>query len=196
MDWIEEDRGYVTPCHIWQGAKNGRYGMVREAGKRHPAHRVAWIEAKGPIPDDWHIHHLCHQPFCIRVDHLEALTASEHRGRHPNAGRKNRFDAEKVHDIRTSPLSLKEMSMKYGVSEHTIWSIRRGFAPLEFAVPPEDLPERPETPPHYWNKGKTRLTAEAITDIRSSQDSVRQAAAKHGISPSYVSMIRRGKVLS
>lgn len=74
-EYIEEDRGYVTPCHIWQGTTNdGGYGVTRanEHGSRG-AHRVSYEEANGPVPVGLVLDHLCEQPPCIRPDHLEPV---------------------------------------------------------------------------------------------------------------------------
>jgi hypothetical protein len=82
-DYVEEDRGYVTACHIWTRAltKAGYATRVaRGAGgkKLTMVHREAYEAARGEIPDGYDLHHLCEQPACIRVDHLVALTRSEH----------------------------------------------------------------------------------------------------------------------
>ncbi len=42
------------------------------------AHRVAWAEAHGPIPDGMLVHHKCGDKSCVDVDHLQLVTPSEH----------------------------------------------------------------------------------------------------------------------
>ena len=70
-------------CWIWQGAvgKTG-YGYVRHEGRTTTTHRVAYVEAKGPIPDGLEIDHLCRTRPCCNPDHLEAVTTqvNSHRG--------------------------------------------------------------------------------------------------------------------
>lgn len=82
FEWHEEDRGYTTPCHIWDGTfTEGGYPTVLRDGKRTTAHRYLFIEEHGPIPDDWDVDHKCEVKACVNLDHLEALTRSEHNFR-------------------------------------------------------------------------------------------------------------------
>ena len=46
-------------------------------GKKLPAHRKAWIEAHGPIPDSQVVMHKCNNPPCVRVSHLRLGTQKE-----------------------------------------------------------------------------------------------------------------------
>ena len=79
-------------CLIWQGAKNGRYGMigisVKESSKvfTHPvlAHRLAYAmvnelppSQSGPKPDTLTINHKCYNRLCVNPAHLEVLSQEE-----------------------------------------------------------------------------------------------------------------------
>lgn len=187
----EEDLGFETPCHIWQGGRSGDYGWYKGTF----AHRHFWAVARGPIPPGGMIHHRCRQKRCVRVSHLRLVSGSEHRLLHPESARRNRLDKNAVRDIRTSPLSLKDIAQKYQISKSYASKVRAGLCPLQFAVPPEELPHRPLTPQKSWNKGTTRLTLDAVADIRSSELSLRAVAMKYGISATYAMKIRRGQVL-
>jgi hypothetical protein len=67
-------------CWEWLGARTGSgYGVFR----RQPAHRLAWIEAHGPIPDGLQIDHLCRNRRCVNPDHLEPVTVRENLLRSP-----------------------------------------------------------------------------------------------------------------
>lgn len=46
------------------------------------AHRIAYEEQVGPIPDGFQVHHLCHTKPCVNVEHMELLTVSEHARLH------------------------------------------------------------------------------------------------------------------
>lgn len=65
-------------CLVWIGAKthNG-YGLVRRNNKSQLAHRVAYTQVKGAIPDGLTINHKCQVTLCINPEHLEAMTLQE-----------------------------------------------------------------------------------------------------------------------
>lgn len=79
---VTEDRGYITPCFIWQGSTTlDGYAEVKIQGKKLRAHRVIYAEVVGDIPDGYHIDHLCHVVGCINPDHLEPVTLIENNRR-------------------------------------------------------------------------------------------------------------------
>lgn len=81
--WREEDRGYVTPCWVWQlGVDKRGYGKVTRGGVKLKAHRVAYEDAHGPIPAGHDVHHRCEVKLCVNPDHLEPLTPVQHGLRH------------------------------------------------------------------------------------------------------------------
>lgn len=80
-EYVIEDRGFATPCWVWQRFKNhGGYGMKHvggRAGRAMLAHRW-FFEAKcGPIPPEMVIDHLCRVRACVNPDHLEVVTRKE-----------------------------------------------------------------------------------------------------------------------
>lgn len=71
---------YSDDCHLWMGAKAGKgYGVFApgDGRKQIYAHRYAYEQANGPIPDGLVIDHLCRNHACVNADHLEAVTPSE-----------------------------------------------------------------------------------------------------------------------
>jgi hypothetical protein len=67
---------------LWRGhGISSGYGMfnVVVAGKRTQvlAHRWAYEECWGPIPEGLEISHLCRQKRCVNPDHLKAVTRQE-----------------------------------------------------------------------------------------------------------------------
>lgn len=69
-DYVVEDRGYKTPCHIWQRSlSHNGYGQI--SGKR--AHVVYWERKFGPMPEGKEPDHLCDQRACVNADHLEPV---------------------------------------------------------------------------------------------------------------------------
>lgn len=74
-------------CWLWTGATNDR-GYPRWAepsdngGQRQwYAHRWAWTEQIGSIPDDMTVDHLCQNIRCVRPAHLELVTKAENTAR-------------------------------------------------------------------------------------------------------------------
>lgn len=80
--WLEEDRGHLTPCWIWQGpARSDGYGLISRGGRRYLAHRQLYIEMIGPFDESLHIDHLCCVKPCVNPAHLEPVTQSENSKR-------------------------------------------------------------------------------------------------------------------
>ena len=75
-----EDRfwGYVEKtetCWLWRGSRTPEgYGQFSLGGrhdrKRIQAHRWAYKQLKGPIPEHLFVCHRCDIPACVRPDHL------------------------------------------------------------------------------------------------------------------------------
>ena len=112
-----EDRGYATPCWMWlrRVDKDG-YGKIGDNGS---AHRRAYEQQVGRIPSGHVVHHLCEQKCCVRGDHLEAVTPTEHERAHSSLT----WDA--VRAIRASDKTHEELAREYGVTRSNIGYIRR-----------------------------------------------------------------------
>jgi hypothetical protein len=74
-----EDRGYWTPCWIWQNYVSPKgYGICRSPDNRTMrAHRLAYEAFVGPIPEGLTLDHLCRVRACCNPKHLEPVTALE-----------------------------------------------------------------------------------------------------------------------
>lgn len=67
-------------CWLWDGSLLNGYGQFYVGGgtgKQCGAHRAAYELFVGPIPDGYHIDHLCQTRDCVHPDHLEAVTPRE-----------------------------------------------------------------------------------------------------------------------
>lgn len=114
-----------TGCHEWAGALHeAGYGIVgtnRDGTFR--AHRVAYEEAKGTIPDGAHLDHLCRNRACINPDHLEPVTNAENARR----GDKARLDWTTVREIRclyaAGGQTYRGLARRFGVSNCAISNI-------------------------------------------------------------------------
>ena len=75
-------------CWLWIGAINPNgYGRFQYNGSIGYAHRWAYEQAHGPIPDGMDIDHLCRVRHCVNPDHMEAVSRRKNilRGEHPSA---------------------------------------------------------------------------------------------------------------
>jgi transposase len=83
VDYVVEDRGYKTPCWIWQLkiTKFG-YGAIKFNRKMLHAHRYYYEQYRGPIPAmvdgcRGEIDHLCRVRECVNPDHGEIVAQVE-----------------------------------------------------------------------------------------------------------------------
>lgn len=53
------------------------YGFITVDGVHDRAHRAAWEQEYGPIPEGKVVDHLCHRRSCIRLSHLRLATRQE-----------------------------------------------------------------------------------------------------------------------
>lgn len=130
-------------CIIFQGAKdkNG-YGWQRKNGERK-AHRAAWVEENGPIPEGMWVLHKCDNPSCVNPKHLFLGTAKDNSDDMRNKGRaiypgSGRQDGEHNHNCKLTDEQVSqirevykwgsgpELAKQFGVSVYTIRAIIQG----------------------------------------------------------------------
>lgn len=76
--WDRVDKDGPGGCWIWTGSVEGKgYGHPTIAGKKHPAHRLAYELLVGPVPEGLHLDHLCRVRRCVNPEHLEPVTSRE-----------------------------------------------------------------------------------------------------------------------
>jgi hypothetical protein len=69
-------------CLIWPGNKLPRgYGMVRDGKSMRTTHSVVFEHEHGPVPKSLEIDHLCSNPGCVNLEHLEAVSRQENMRR-------------------------------------------------------------------------------------------------------------------
>lgn len=129
IEYLEEDRGFTTPCWIWQKAisRGSGYGAAydREAGRQVLAHRKFYTDHVGPIPDGLHIDHLCGIKPCVNPDHLEPVTCKENLRR----GKGCKVTQGQVREICLRYLageSARSLAAEFGTDERSVHAYARG----------------------------------------------------------------------
>lgn len=123
----------ASGCHIWAGAKTGDgYGARKVAGRVEYVHRLAYIEANGPIPEGFQVDHVCanekgltaeeriRRRACCNPDHLEAVPPAVNMQRSSRAT----LDAAAVAEIRASSELGTVIAPRFGVTPAAISKIR------------------------------------------------------------------------
>lgn len=126
----------MSYCIISRHVPNkGWYPMVMRDGKRQAAHRWAWEDAFGPIPEGKVVCHKCDNPTCINPEHLFLGTHAENQADKAAKGRacrgvtrwNSRLTEDDVREIRASPESGSALAERLGVSKTTVNRARRGY---------------------------------------------------------------------
>ncbi len=69
-------------CVLWQGCRDrDGYGARSVNGKRVFVHRWVYEQVHGPIPPGMTVDHLCRNPACYNLDHLEAVSRADNNRR-------------------------------------------------------------------------------------------------------------------
>lgn len=124
-------------CWEWVGGMaSGGYGAISRNGKMVRAHRISYEAYKGSIPKGMVVRHMCDNPACINPDHLILGTQKDNAADRSARGRGHKLKGAAIGtaklteaqalEIKSSTLSLTELSEKYGVDKSNIWSIRSG----------------------------------------------------------------------
>lgn len=98
----------MSECVLASGARNRKgYVMKRCPIRKNNfgAHRLAWIERHGPIPEGMVVMHTCDNPPCVNIEHLRLGTTAENVADMMAKGRNSKGESR--------PLSvLSEMAVR------------------------------------------------------------------------------------
>ena len=78
--WSRVDTRDMNGCHPWTAGKlpaGYGYMSVDPSPGCSLAHRIAYHNLVGPIPEGMTIDHICHNTACVNVDHLRLATDKE-----------------------------------------------------------------------------------------------------------------------
>ena len=117
-----------SDCRWFTGplSKQG-YGRFMIKRKKHLAHRWAYEQQVGEIPEGLVVRHKCDNPSCVNIDHLELGTHKDNTLDAITRGRRGtKITAEDVVKIRNMP--NKEAMSLYGLSSGYVCNIKKGRA--------------------------------------------------------------------
>lgn len=120
-----------TACAVWPGTKTtAGYGVRTEAGKRVYAHRYAYEQANGPIPHLYVIDHLCRNPSCVNVEHLEAVPkiVNDLRGDSPNARNARKTHCKNGHEFTEENTRVRSGRRSCRTCDRNRYWIKKGTA--------------------------------------------------------------------
>jgi len=123
-----------TGCWLWTGKMDAYgYGQMHDRPVYLKAHRVAYTEFIGPIPEGMHVCHKCDMPLCVNPRHLWLGTASQNHMDRAMKGRSARgervgsakLNAAKITAIRSANGTIYELAAAFGISPQTISKVKR-----------------------------------------------------------------------
>jgi hypothetical protein len=134
--WASIAIGRPDECWEWQGyvQPNGYGNYYDKAdGKKHSAHREAWISVNGEIPDGLCVLHRCDNRKCCNPGHLFLGTHSDNAADKVSKGRqakgRDTISAAKLTEdsvcaIRTDQRSQQKIADDYGITQSNVSYIK------------------------------------------------------------------------
>lgn len=111
---VPQHMPHLGPCWSWTACRdtNG-YGQMHTGfgNVRIRAHVASWILHNGPIPEGLEVMHLCDNPQCSRIDHLQLGT---HRQNFEDAANKRRMPhGEKQANSKLTQVQVDDIRKRY-----------------------------------------------------------------------------------
>ncbi len=124
-------------CWLWTGTRVNGYGTLTVNGRPgQKAHRLAYQEFVGLIPDDMHVLHRCDNRACINPAHLFLGTNGDNVADKVKKGRQSRgagtgrakLTPELVNRIRMARGTQREIAKLFGIGKSQVHLIKTGQA--------------------------------------------------------------------
>lgn len=125
-----ENRGYITPCHMWTGyIHESGYGMLpHKLNGTNYAHRWRYeaVHGKQPSFPEHQLHHECEQKSCINPQHLALLSVTTHRRTYNTT--LTHDDAQEIRLLyATGDYMQKDLAQMFAVDRVTVTRILSGY---------------------------------------------------------------------
>ena len=138
--WEKVQRGAPDQCWPWLATTCQGYGHFKVGSKIKKAHRLAYEEVHGPIPDNMIVMHTCDNRRCVNVSHLMLGTLGDNNRDRDRKGRQvaMRGEAHGMSKLRQEQAaeiaalrnetnrSIRKLADKFGVSANTVRDVMMG----------------------------------------------------------------------
>lgn len=132
-------------CWTWTATRQScGYGHFWHNGRMEGAHRFAWKEANGPIPEGMTIDHLCKVRHCVNPAHMDVVTLKENLRRSDGACAIN---GRKTHCSRGHPFD--DVNTGQWRNERYCKACRRGVRARASVNSSPNINQEPQHDPRY-----------------------------------------------
>jgi len=111
----------MSDCLIINNYKNpNEHARMWVNKKRVMAYRYLWEREYGKLSKNLVLDHLCRNPHCVNLDHLEPVTTQENLRRGKKAKLNHKIAAEIRQTYRRGKVTQVYLAKKYGVGQDII----------------------------------------------------------------------------
>lgn len=169
----------LGPCILFTGCDNGNgYGQFAWDGHNGYAHRFAWEQVHGPIPEGMTVDHLCMVRMCVNVEHMELVDGVTNYLRGVAA---RKVCNNKLHELTEDNIIINERGSRLCKACLTVTKRRNGHKRTNIY---KGIPNRSVK---YDPVMRDELVAKAVNR----EISVRNAAEKLGCTVKYMDALVR-----
>jgi hypothetical protein len=130
-DILEKYTDKSDDCWLWTGTINGNgygYFTLTVGGRRKVlAHRAAYEDKRGPIPEGKSVRHRCDTPACVNPAHLSVGSHKDNMNdmaRRQRSGR-SKLTRDQVRYIRFSSAGPGNLGQVFGISREAVYNVRK-----------------------------------------------------------------------